>query len=111
MIFAPTDDFSKLSTKGDGTQNVTTLEFRTPFAEGKWQWRLRARYNSTKADLNDDGDDDVDESGLGDSDMRFLTVVDLDMETRTAWAVGLEVLRTLICHGNPDKKTTARRPR
>ena len=85
------NDFSKLNTEGDGTQNVTTLEFRTPFAEGKWQWRLRTRYNSTKADLNDDGDDDVDESGLGDSDMRFLTVVNLDMETRTAWAAGLEV--------------------
>lgn len=96
------NDFSKLNTEGDGTQNVTTLEFRTPFAEGKWQWRLRARYNSTKADLNDDGDGDVDESGLGDSDMRFLTVVDLDMETKTAWAAGLEVLRTLICYGNPD---------
>jgi len=26
-----------------------------------------------------------------DSDMRFLTVIDLDMETRTAWAGGLEI--------------------
>jgi hypothetical protein len=84
-------DFSKLNTEGDGTQSTTTVEFRTPFAGGKWQWRFRARYISTKADLNDDGHDDVDESGFGDSDMRFLTILNLDMETKTAWAGGLEV--------------------
>jgi hypothetical protein len=31
-------DFSKLNTEGDGTQSVNTVEFRTPFADGKWQW-------------------------------------------------------------------------
>jgi hypothetical protein len=84
-------DFSKLNTEGDGTQSAATVEFRTPFAEGKWQWRLRVRYISSKADLNDDGHDDVDESGLGDSDMRFLTILKFDKETKTAWAGGLEV--------------------
>ena len=33
-------EYSELNTEGDGSQNLTTLEFRTPFAEGKWQWRL-----------------------------------------------------------------------
>ena len=68
------NEYSWLNTAGDGNQNLTTLEFRTPFMDGKWQYRFRARYNVLKADLNDDGSDDVDESGLGDMDMRFLTV-------------------------------------
>jgi hypothetical protein len=85
------NEFTWLNTEGDGEQNVTTLEFRTPFAGGKWQYRLRARYTSIKADLNDDGNDDIDESGLGDWDMRFLTVLSLDKKTKQAWATGLEV--------------------
>jgi hypothetical protein len=85
------NEYSALNTEGDGTQNLTTAEIRLPFADGKWQWRLRARLNSIEADLNDDGSDDLDDSGLGDWDMRFLTVFDLNMESKTAWAGGLEV--------------------
>jgi len=85
------NEFTVLNTEGDGTQNVTTAEIRLPFADGKWQWRMRARYTSIKADLNDDGNDDIDESGIGDTDMRFLTVLSLDKETQQAWATGLEV--------------------
>ena len=48
--------------------------------------------NSIKTDLDDDSSDDLDDSGLGDWDMRFLTVLDLDMESKTAWAGGLEVI-------------------
>lgn len=66
------NEYTWLNTAGDGNQNLTTLEYRTPFLDGKWQWRLRAKYNSLNADLNNDGIDDVDESGLGDWDMRFL---------------------------------------
>lgn len=75
----------------DGSQNVTTVEFRTPFANGKWQWRARARFSSLDVDQNGPGGLDVDESGLGDFDMRFLTVLSLNMESKTAWAGGLEV--------------------
>ena len=85
------NEYSWLNVPGDGDQNVSTLEFRTPFAGGKWQWRVRARYNSLSADLNDDGIDEIDESGLGDIDMRFLTILSLNPETKTAWAAGLEV--------------------
>ena len=85
------NEFSGLNTEGDGTQNVTTAEIRLPFADGAWQWRARARYTSLTADLNDDGNDDVDENGLGDIDMRFLTVLSLDKQTNQAWATGLEV--------------------
>ncbi len=85
------NEFSSLNTEGDGTQNLTTAEIRLPFAEGAWQWRMRARYNAIEADLNDDGNDDLDDSGLGDWDMRFLTVLSLDKETKSAWASGLEV--------------------
>jgi hypothetical protein len=41
--------------------------------------------------LNNDGIDEIDESGFGDIDMRFLTVLKLNMENKTAWAAGLEV--------------------
>lgn len=84
------DEFTWLNTEGDGTQNVTTVEFRTPLLDGKWQWRVRARYSLIEADFNNDGIDDVDESGLGDTDMRFLTVPVLDMANRRALAFGLE---------------------
>ena len=76
---------------GDGTQKLTTLEFRTPFADGKWQYRLSATYNSVEIDLDDDGSDDIDESGLGDWKMRILTVLSLDPKTKQGWAAGLEV--------------------
>ena len=85
------NEYTWLNVPGDGSQNVTTLEFRTPFAGGKWQWRVRARYNSLTADFNDDGIDDVDEQGLGDVDMRFITVPILNMKKLQAWAFGLEV--------------------
>jgi len=85
------NEFTELNTEGDGTQNVTTAEIRLPFADGKWQWRLRARYTSIEADLDDDGSDDIDENGLGDWDMRFLTVLSLDKKTLQAWATGVEV--------------------
>ena len=85
------NEFTELNTEGDGTQNVTTLEFRTPFADGKWQYRLRARFTSIEADLDGDGSDDVDENGLGDWDMRFLTVLSFDEQTAQVWATGLEV--------------------
>lgn len=85
------NEYTELNTEGDGTQNLTTAEYRTPFAGGKWQWRLRARFNSIEADLNDDGNDDVDDSGIGDWDMRFLTILDFNKETKSAWAGGLEV--------------------
>jgi hypothetical protein len=84
------NEYTWLNTDGDGNQNVTTLEFRTPFAGGKWQFRVRARYSLINADFNDDGIDDVDESGIGDVDFRFLTVPYLNMSKRLALAVGLE---------------------
>lgn len=84
-------EYTWLNTSGDGNQNLTTLEYRTPFLDGKWQWRLRAKYNSLSADINNDGSDDIDESGMGDWDMRFLTVPILDMKNKRAFAVGLEV--------------------
>jgi hypothetical protein len=85
------NEFTGLNTAGDGTQNVTTAEIRLPFADGAWQWRMRARYTSLTADTDNDGIDNVDEKGLGDWDMRFLTVLSLDKKTLQAWATGLEV--------------------
>lgn len=84
------NEYQWLNTQGEGNQNITTLEFRTPFANGKWQFRARARWASIKADTNDDGIDDLDESGFGDVDFRFLTVPYLNMPKRLAFAVGLE---------------------
>jgi len=84
------NEYSQFNTEGDGSQNLTTAEFRTPLFSGKWQWRLRTRYSSMVADFDNDGSDDVDESGAGDSDMRFLTVPILNKAKRSAWAFGLE---------------------
>jgi len=81
------NEYLWLNTAGDGSQNLTTAEFKTPFLDGKWQWRIRSRYNA----VNDDGIDDIDESGVGDTDMRFLTVPYVDMPNKQAFAVGLEL--------------------
>ncbi len=85
------NEFSWLNTEGDSYQNLTTLEFRTPFLDGKWQWRVRAPFKALQIDANDDGIDEVDESGFGDLDMRFLTVPILDMANMRAVAFGLEL--------------------
>jgi hypothetical protein len=84
------NEFQRLNTAGDGNQNITTFEFRAPFDDGKWQFRVRARYAFIEADLNDNGVDDVDDSGIGDMDFRFLTVPILDMKKKFALAVGFE---------------------
>ena len=63
-----------LNTPGDGTQNVSTLEFRAPFAGGKWQFRGKVRGVNLEADLNNNGSKDVDTYGLGDTDVRFMTI-------------------------------------
>jgi hypothetical protein len=88
--FRVNNEFLFLNTAGDGHQNLTTAEFRTPFLQGKWQWRVRTRFNKLTADLNNDGIDDVDESGMGDTDMRVITVPYLNKENRSALAFGLE---------------------
>ena len=86
------NEFIWLNTPGDGVQNMTTVEFRTPFADGKWQFRVRARALNFEADLNGDGLDDVDEFGTGDTDFRFLTVPYLNMKKKMAIAVGIEAV-------------------
>jgi len=73
---------------GNGaTGNVTTFEYRTPFADGKWQYRIRVPYKSL--DLTGAGFP-TNESGLGDINMRVLTVPFLNTEKASAWAFGLE---------------------
>jgi hypothetical protein len=84
------NEYSWLNTAGDGSQNMTTLEFRTPLLDGKWQWRVRAPFKALEID-NPDGSVLIDESGFGDLDMRFLTVPVLDMANMRAVAIGLEV--------------------
>ena len=85
------NEYMWLNTAGDGNQNVTTFEFRMPILKGKWQFRLRTRFTDLKADTNDDGVDNLDETGMGDSDIRFLTVPYLNMAKKKAVAFGLEV--------------------
>jgi hypothetical protein len=78
------NEFQWLNTAGDGEQNITTFEFRAPFADGKWQFRSKLR----AVNLNDDGRDDVDEFGFGDMDIRFMTVPHLSK--KGAVALGVE---------------------
>ena len=76
---------------GDGDQNVTTIEFRAPIVDGKWQFRTRLRFNSLEVDNNNDGINEVDATGVGVVDMRLLTVPYLNMKERKALAVGIEL--------------------
>jgi hypothetical protein len=84
------NEYQWLNTAGDGSQNLTTFEFRAPILDGKMQFRVKARHVWIEADLNDDGSDDLDDSGLGDTDIRLLTVPYMDMANKRAIAVGLE---------------------
>ncbi len=63
--------------------NLTTFEFRTPLADGKWQFRTRLRASALDAGP-------VDEFGFGDMDFRFLTVPYLNIEKKMAIAAGIE---------------------
>jgi len=101
------NEFTWLNTPGDGTANVTTVEFRTPIFGGKWQWRARGRFSTITADLNNDGIDDVDESGLGDMDMRFLTVPYLNMAKKRAVAIGVEAFLNTASEDELGRGTTS----
>ncbi len=84
------NEYRWLNTAGDGGQNLTTFEFRAPFASGKWQFRGKIRAVDLKADFNDDGTDDVDEFGFGDIDLRFMTVPYMNIKKKFAMAMGVE---------------------
>ena len=84
------NEYRWLNTEGDGGQNITTAEFRTPFAGGKWQFRAKIRNNDLKADFNNDGNDDVDKGGFGDTDIRFGTVPYFSMEKKMGVFTGVE---------------------
>ncbi len=84
------NEYQSLNTAGDGYQNITTFEFRAPFADGNWQFRGKARGVFLEADINNDGIDDVDESGFGDMDIRFMTIPYLNMKKKMAVALGAE---------------------
>lgn len=84
------NEYRWLNTAGSGGQNLTTFEFRAPFASGKWQFRGKVRAVDLKADFNDDGTNDVNEFGFGDIDLRFLTVPIMNIEKKFAMAVGVE---------------------
>lgn len=84
------NEFIWLNTKGDGSQNVSTLEYRQPIFDGKVQFRTRIRGVNIDADLTGNGHDDLDEFGLGEMDFRFLGVPYLNMQKKLAVAVGFE---------------------
>ena len=81
------NEYLWLNTEGDGNQNLTTLEYRTPFAGGKWQLRARLPYSITTADFNGDGIDDIDDNGLGDFNIRLMTVPWMKGTNALAFAV------------------------
>jgi len=85
-------NFSTLNTLGDGTANTTTAQFRTPFADGKWQLQLKMPYVTNEIDSTGNGVNNIDESGIGNLSVRFLTVPILKMRKKFALATGLEVL-------------------
>jgi len=84
-------NFSDLNTAGDGKANTTTMLFRTPFADGKWQFQIKAPYVAKEVDTTGNGVNNIDDSGMGDVSIRFLTVPILKMEKKFALATGLEV--------------------
>jgi hypothetical protein len=84
------NEYQWLNTAGDGGQNITTFEFRAPFASRQWQFRAKLRAVDLKADFNDDGTDDVDEFGFGDMDIRFMTIPYMNLAKKSAIALGVE---------------------
>jgi hypothetical protein len=91
------NEFQWLNTDGDGESNTTTMEYRQPFAGGKLQFRMRLRGVWTEADVNDDGIDDLDSSGMGAADFRILHVPYVNMAKKRALAIGFE---TFLPTGN-----------
>ena len=102
------NEYLWLNTAGDGNQNLTTFEFRTPFAGDKWQFRTRIPYNKVTADVNDDGMDDTDDSGLGDINFRLLTVPYL--KGANAFAYALEVFLDTASDDSLGAGTTSLAP-
>jgi hypothetical protein len=84
------NEYRWLNTDGDGSQNLLTGEFRMPIAGGKWQLRGKVRSNGLKADFDNDGFDDLDESGFGDVDIRIATVPYFNMEKKMGVFAGVE---------------------
>jgi hypothetical protein len=81
------NEYSWLNTDGDGYQNVSTMEYRQPIFDGAWQFRTRIRYSFIEADLNDDGSNDIDVSGIGDADFRLL---------KQPWFFGANAVTTAV---------------
>ena len=82
-------EYSWLNTEGDGNQNLATVEYRTPFAGGKWQYRMRLNHKSFSIDDDDDGIDEINSTGIGDFDFRFLTIFAL--KGKNGYAGAMEV--------------------
>jgi hypothetical protein len=102
------NEYLWLNTAGDGNQNLTTFEFRTPFADGKWQFRTRIPHNAVTADVNGDGMDDIDDSGLGDINFRLLTVPYI--KGANAMAAALEVFVDTASEDSLGAGTTSLAP-
>jgi hypothetical protein len=81
------NEYSWLNTDGDGYQNVSTMEYRQPIFDGAWQFRTRIRYSFIEADINDDGSNDIDVSGIGDADFRLL---------KQPWFFGANAVTTAV---------------
>ena len=56
------NEYQSLNAPGDAWGNISTFEFRAPFADGKWQFRTRLRASALDAGP-------VDGSGFGDMDI------------------------------------------
>lgn len=84
-------NYSELNTLGDGKTNTTTMEFHTPFANGKWQFRIRVPYVYKEADTTNNGVDNINDNGLGNVNIRFINASYFNKEETFAIATGLEV--------------------
>ena len=84
-------DFSKSDDNVNVKSGTATVEYRTPFADGKWQFRIKMPYVWKEGDSTGNGVDNIDDNGIGNVNIRFLNVPILKMEKKFALAVGLEV--------------------
>ena len=84
-------NFSELNTAGDGEANTATMQFKTPFADGKWQLQVKMPFVAKEVDSTGNGVNNIDDSGIGNMSIRFLTVPILKMEKKFALATGLEI--------------------
>jgi hypothetical protein len=78
------NEYQWLNAPTDGYRNITTFQLQVPFADNKWQFRIKARAKKLSSGP-------IDVKGFGDTDIRFMTIPYMDANNFIgALATGIE---------------------